>query len=115
MSFNAGPFATTWQRIPPALPFLRFRDMCGRTEGFDHPTKVKTRGDRLKATRMDLALIQKDVAEIIGVTTGTIYYWESNRVTPMRKSRDSVHVCWLRHSSVLNKTARSLSLSTTTL
>ena len=47
------------------------------------PTQLKTIGDHIRARRLDLGLLQKDVAEIIGVTTDTITNWEKGRNQPM--------------------------------
>ena len=49
-----------------------------------YPKQLKTLGDHIRARRLDLGLLQKDVAEIIGVTTDTIANWEKNRHHPMR-------------------------------
>ena len=43
----------------------------------------KTLGDHIRAKRLDLGLLQKDVAGIIGVTTDTITNWEKGRNQPM--------------------------------
>ena len=48
-----------------------------------YPKKLKILGDHIRARRLDLGLLQKDVAEIIGVTTDTITNWEKNRTKPM--------------------------------
>lgn len=42
-----------------------------------YPTNPKTIGEHIKKKRMDLGLMQKDIAKIIGVTKGTISYWEA--------------------------------------
>ena len=48
-----------------------------------YPKQLKTLGDHIRAKRLDLGLIQKNVAGIIGVTTDTITNWEKNRNEPM--------------------------------
>jgi DNA-binding XRE family transcriptional regulator len=50
-----------------------------------YPPEIKTVGDELRAKRMDLGLLQKEVAGLIGVTEDTVCYWENNRVAPSRK------------------------------
>ncbi|MFB0565688.1 MAG: helix-turn-helix transcriptional regulator [Candidatus Aminicenantaceae bacterium] len=47
-----------------------------------YPKLLKILGDHLRKKRLDLKLLQKEVAESIGVDEITIYYWENNRVKP---------------------------------
>ena len=47
-----------------------------------YPTKPKTIGEHLRKRRMDLGLLQREVAVIIGVDTTTVFNWESNRTEP---------------------------------
>ena len=48
-----------------------------------YPKQLKTFGDHIRAKRLDLGLLQKDVAGIIGVSTDTITNWEKGRNQPM--------------------------------
>ncbi|MBI3089379.1 MAG: helix-turn-helix domain-containing protein [Candidatus Tectomicrobia bacterium] len=50
-----------------------------------YPKNIKTLGDQLRKKRLDLGLLQKDVAEVIGVDATTIYNWEKGRVVPARR------------------------------
>jgi len=50
-----------------------------------YPKKLKILGDHIRARRLDLGLLQKDVAGIIGVTTDTITNWEKGRNQPMHR------------------------------
>jgi len=43
---------------------------------------LKTLGDHLRKKRLDLKLLQKEVALKIGVKEETIYNWEKNRSSP---------------------------------
>ena len=47
-----------------------------------YPQIIKRVGDHLRKRRLDLKLLQKEVADRIGVDEITIYYWENNRVKP---------------------------------
>ena len=47
-----------------------------------YPKLLKTLGDHLRKKRLDLKLLQKEVAVRIGVDETSIYYWENNRVKP---------------------------------
>ena len=46
------------------------------------PVKLDTISDHIRAVRMTRKLFQKDVAEIIGVTTSSIENWEIKRSNP---------------------------------
>ena len=50
-----------------------------------YPKKMKTLGDHIRARRLDLGLLQKDVAGILGVSTDTITSWERGRIQPMHR------------------------------
>ncbi len=47
-----------------------------------YPKELKTIGDHIKKRRLDVNLLQKDVAGILGVDTATIINWERNRCRP---------------------------------
>ncbi len=46
------------------------------------PINPKTIGEHIKRKRMQLGLMQSEVAEIINVSTDCIYHWETNRNKP---------------------------------
>jgi len=48
-----------------------------------YPKQLKTLGDHIRARRLDLGLLQREVAGIIGVTTDTITNWEKGRNQPL--------------------------------
>jgi transcriptional regulator with XRE-family HTH domain len=56
----------------------------------DYPLALNTIGDRLRARRLDLGLLQKELATILGVTEDTVSYRENNRVKPSRRLMDNV-------------------------
>ncbi|MHB9037748.1 MAG: helix-turn-helix domain-containing protein [Armatimonadota bacterium] len=39
-------------------------------------------GDHIRKRRLDLGLLQKDVAKILGVTEASVFYWETHRASP---------------------------------
>lgn len=47
-----------------------------------YPKNPKTVGEHLKKKRMDLKLLQSDLAKILGVCTDCVTYWENNRSKP---------------------------------
>jgi len=48
-----------------------------------YPKHLKTLGDYIRKKRLDLGLLQKEVAEQLGVDTASVGNWESNEVQPM--------------------------------
>jgi len=76
---------TTWQ-VRGVLTFLYYSD--SRRHSFSihipfekqplagYPTNPVTIGDHIRKRRMDLGLLQREVAEIIGVTESSIWNWE---------------------------------------
>jgi transcriptional regulator with XRE-family HTH domain len=51
-----------------------------------YPKQFNHLGDQLRARRIDLGLLQREVAELIGVTTLTITNWELGRTKPGARS-----------------------------
>ncbi len=47
-----------------------------------YPMSILTLGDHIRTRRLDLGLLQKQVAERIGVDTDTVINWEQNRCEP---------------------------------
>jgi transcriptional regulator with XRE-family HTH domain len=47
-----------------------------------YPKEIKTLGDHLKKRRLDLELLQKEVAERLGVSVCSIRNWEKQRNSP---------------------------------
>ena len=62
---------------PLVLPLVR--RLPSRTR---FPQKLETVGDHLRQKRLELGLWQRQVAEQIGVDTGTLHNWEKNRCQP---------------------------------
>ena len=65
-----------------AFPFCHVTLSAIKPKNRAYPSELKTIGDHLRKRRFDLGLLQKQVAAQIGVTTCTIMYWETNRVSP---------------------------------
>jgi transcriptional regulator with XRE-family HTH domain len=64
------------------LPFCRFALKAKKPQSPDYPGELKTLGDHLRKKRLDLKLLQRDIAQRLGVDETTIYNWEKNRSTP---------------------------------
>lgn len=75
----------------PALPFCHFAIKAEKPKESEYPKALITVGDRLRAKRLDLELLQKEVGAILGVTEDTICYWENNRVKSSRRMLHRIH------------------------
>ena len=64
------------------LPFCHLTLKAKKPLPPGYPKLLKTLGDHLRKRRLDLKLLQKEVAERIEVDEITVYYWENNRVKP---------------------------------
>jgi len=64
-----------------------------------YPKAVKTIGDAILKRRLDLGLLQKDVAKIIGCDKTTILNWERGYTHPSAKHMAPV-VIFLAHNRV---------------
>ena len=64
------------------LPFCHFTLKAKKPFPPGYPKLLKTLGDHLRKKRLDLKLLQKEVAARIGIDETSIYYWENNRVKP---------------------------------
>ena len=69
------------------LPFCHLAFEGERPLPNGYPTDLRTIGDHIRKPRLDLGLLQKDVAAIIGVSVCTITNWEKGNTEPMRAHR----------------------------
>ncbi len=65
-----------------ALPFCRFTLKANKPQSSDYPEELKTLGDHLRKKRLDLKLLQRDIAQRLGVDETTVYNWEKNHSKP---------------------------------
>jgi DNA-binding XRE family transcriptional regulator len=64
-----------------------------------YPKAVKTIGDAIRKRRLDLGLLQKDAAKIIGCDKTTILNWERGHTHPSANRIPQV-VIFLAHNRV---------------
>lgn len=64
------------------MPFCRVTLRAVKPKSAAYPKKIKTLGDRIRTVRLDQGLLQKQIAEEIGVDTTTINNWETGRTSP---------------------------------
>src|ERR1039458_9382279 len=65
-----------------ALPFCHFNLRAARSKSERYPKELNTLGDHIRTRRLDLKLLQKQVAAQIGVHEITISNWEGNAAVP---------------------------------
>ena len=66
----------------PALPFCHAELRASKPKPTHYPKQVNTLGDQIRARRLDLNLLQRQVAEQIGVDEATVHNWEGNKSAP---------------------------------
>jgi hypothetical protein len=67
----------------PALPFCHVVLKGKRALPGSCPNPLKTLGDHLRKRRLDLGLLQREVAKKLGVTTSCVWNSEGNATTPI--------------------------------
>ena len=67
----------------PALPFCQCGLKSRKTKGHQYPSEIKTWRDHVRVRRLDLGLMQKEVALMLGVEKATVSNWETNRSKPV--------------------------------
>jgi len=68
-----------------ALPCLRFEKKIEKPVPAIYPSETITIGDHIRKKRMDMKLLQKDVARVINVTEDCVTLWEKNHSSPQIK------------------------------
>ena len=58
------------------------------------PDEPKTLGERVRRRRMELRMLQRELAEVLGVTETTVNNWERGRTEPGPSQAPRV-VAWL--------------------
>ncbi|MGH7773938.1 MAG: helix-turn-helix domain-containing protein [Candidatus Binatia bacterium] len=64
------------------MPFCHAPLQAPKPRPPKYPQELKTLGDHIRKRRLDLGLLQKEVAERIGVDEGTLFNWERNKTLP---------------------------------
>jgi len=66
----------------PALPFCKVTLKGQKPVSAAYPKTLKTLGDHLRKRRLDLKLLQKELAQKLDISETSIYNWENNRASP---------------------------------
>jgi transcriptional regulator with XRE-family HTH domain len=64
------------------LPFCHFEFLAAKPKPACYPKEINALGDHIRTWRLDLNLLQKQVADQIGVDEATITNWERNATVP---------------------------------
>ena len=64
------------------MPFCKVTLKAKKPASVSYPKTLNTLGDHLRKRRLDLKLLQKELAQKIGVDKTSIYNWENNRISP---------------------------------
>jgi len=72
------------------LPFCHLALKAKRPVAILSRNPLKTLGDHLRKKRFDLGLLQREVAERLGVSAETIVNWEGNATTPICHRREAI-------------------------
>ena len=62
------------------MPFCHLVLKAEKAKDSRFPSEIKTLGDRIRESRLDLRLYQKDLAALLGVTKDSVCYWEDDLV-----------------------------------
>ena len=65
-----------------ALPSCHFTLIAQKPSPLPYPAQLNTLGDHLRKRRLDLGLLQQEVATQLGVAEATITNWELNHTSP---------------------------------
>jgi transcriptional regulator with XRE-family HTH domain len=71
-----------WPSGTPALPFCQFEFVGKRPPNPSYPRQINTLGDHIRKRRLELGLLQKQVAAQMSVNKNTIANWEKQRNYP---------------------------------
>ncbi len=66
----------------PALPCAHSTITVDFPTDSRYPIELKTHGDHIRWRRLDLGLLQREVAERLGVSEASVWQWERSRTTP---------------------------------
>ena len=69
-------------KVTVALPSCHIQLIGRKPPSTAYPRELRTLGDHLRKRRLDLGLLQSDLAEELHVSEMTVCNWETNRTSP---------------------------------
>jgi len=99
--------------VTVALPFCHFRLKGQKPKPHKYPNNLNTLGDHIRKRRLELGLLQREVAERIGAAETTICNWERQRTAPTLSSIPKVlqFLAYVPLNPILKTLVRNSSLS----
>jgi len=73
-----------------ALPFCHVSLKAPKPLPEAYPKAPTTLGDHLRKKRLDMGLLQREVAVLLGVHASTINNWENNLRDPSSRRKDKI-------------------------
>jgi transcriptional regulator with XRE-family HTH domain len=89
-----------------SLLFCHISLTTSKPKSSEYPKELKTLGDHLRARRLDLKLLQKDVGQRIGGSVSDVWNWENNRANPVVKFIPAI-IAFLGYNPLPKPEARS--------
>ena len=93
-SVGTGPIVTSGRsqqgNFTVSLPFCHRKLSASKLKPSGYPTQLENIGHHIRKRRMDLNLLQREVAVILGVDKATIENWEYGRTSPNLRARPAV-------------------------
>lgn len=68
-----------------SLPFCRLTLTTANPGPYGYPANLQTLGQRIRVRRMDLGLLQKDLARMWGATEQSVRFWGLDKTRPIHK------------------------------
>lgn len=85
-------------KYPHGHSFVAFLSKCGpvtlharKPASSAYPKELKTLGDHLRKRRLELGLLQADVAKKFGASTASVVNWEKNKAEPELHFLPAIH------------------------
>ncbi len=66
----------------PALPCAQSTLTAAKPKDFRYPIELKTIGDHIRKRRLDLGLLQREVAQLLSVDVDSVCHWETGHSKP---------------------------------
>ena len=64
------------------MPFCHLKLRSPKLIAREYPTELRSIGDHVRKRCLDLGLLQREVALLVGVDKTTVFNWETGRAAP---------------------------------
>jgi transcriptional regulator with XRE-family HTH domain len=76
------------------LPFANAKISAKKPRNPAYPAQLKTVGDHIRSRRLDLGLLQREVASRLGVSASAVLNWEKGICAPTFRALPAI-IAWL--------------------